>query len=247
MAGLDKSINWAQRTEEPDTPPAGRVYMYYENNELRAKFPNGTITVFGEGITQEQVIDTMGTVIVGGSGIDKVFDDAGDTITLSIDTATFALINNAIQPGDLATVATTGDYADLINVPADIDNIVTLDGSFKNTADVTQAADGINITVLTWANATIAAAPAGDYVITANCYITRSGGGNLQPRLVVTSNAVTTTYFTGTFVNNASLYTTRMIHTHTSGDLVVEARTSTSNNSTSITAGWRILTIEKVG
>ena len=71
----------------------------------------GKVTVTASGGDAELMRDTIGAAIVGTSGVSVAVNDAADTITLSISGVT------AAQVSGLATVATTGAYADLSDKP----------------------------------------------------------------------------------------------------------------------------------
>lgn len=93
------------------------------------KFVDDSITAAG-GYTDESAQDAIGTILTDSSEIDFTYNDATPSITASLiagsidesklDTsvnASLDLADSATQPGDLATVATSGDYNDLTNKP----------------------------------------------------------------------------------------------------------------------------------
>jgi hypothetical protein len=55
----------------------------------------GTEFVLSTGITAEEVEDIVGALVAGGTGISVVYDDAGDTLTVSLDSATQTALTNA--------------------------------------------------------------------------------------------------------------------------------------------------------
>lgn len=70
--------------------------------------------------TDERAQDAAGAALDGTGDVPLTYDDAGNKISaaLSADVlASLALADSATQPGDLATVATTGAYADLSGLP----------------------------------------------------------------------------------------------------------------------------------
>jgi|GEM_PF-6249601 len=86
----------------------------------------------GGGLTTEEVNDIIGAVIVGGTGITATVDDGADTVTLSLTDTPFTQIDadllyrpigyvptwaEVTGKPSFATVATSGDYNDLINLP----------------------------------------------------------------------------------------------------------------------------------
>lgn len=77
-------------------------------------------------------------------------DDLDDTATANkfITAAELALIATAVQPGDLATVATTGAWADLVSVPGEISSIAGLT-SAANTFPYYTAADAAALATVT--------------------------------------------------------------------------------------------------
>lgn len=93
------------------------------------KYVDDGITAAG-GYNDEAAQDAIGTILTDSSEIDFTYNDATPSITASIvagsidetklDTsvnASLDLADSAIQPGDLATVATTGAYSDLTGTP----------------------------------------------------------------------------------------------------------------------------------
>jgi hypothetical protein len=70
--------------------------------------------------TNERAQDAIGAALVGTGNVPLTYDDAGNTISAALSTsvlASLALADSATQPGDLATVATSGAYADLSGLP----------------------------------------------------------------------------------------------------------------------------------
>lgn len=90
--------------------------------------------------------------VVGGTGVDV---DATDPVNpeVSLDAGTLVslgLADTAVQPGDLAAVAATGDYADLINqpsIPPQFNPIagdnVTITGTYPNITFASTSAGGV--------------------------------------------------------------------------------------------------------
>lgn len=81
-------------------------------------------TAAGNAQTAETNAETAETGAEAARDAAETFRDEAEDFANSIDPGSFAtaaqglLADSAVQPGDLATVATTGDYSDLINVPA---------------------------------------------------------------------------------------------------------------------------------
>lgn len=83
-----------------------------------------------EGYSDEQAQDAVGGILTDSSEVDFTYDDTTPSITASLkagaidesklDTnvnASLDLADSAVQPGDLATVATSGAYSDLTDKP----------------------------------------------------------------------------------------------------------------------------------
>ena len=122
-------------------PPGGPILSASEYAELDARLTVVEGGGGGGGVTLEQVQDDLGvTSLVAGVSLTKTYDDGAGTITLDVDAADFdpagsaaaaeaaaiaasattaqgALADTATQPGDLATVATSGAYVDLSGTP----------------------------------------------------------------------------------------------------------------------------------
>lgn len=86
------------RTTDPSASPAGFVDLYCKNDQYFFINDAGTITPIP--LDSESVQDIVGSLIVGGTGLDAVYNDAGNTLTINIDSATYSLITGALQPGD---------------------------------------------------------------------------------------------------------------------------------------------------
>jgi hypothetical protein len=70
--------------------------------------------------TDERAQDAAGAALDGTGDVPLTYDDAGNKISAALSAgvlASLALADSATQPGDLATVATTGAYADLSGLP----------------------------------------------------------------------------------------------------------------------------------
>lgn len=87
-------------------------------------------TVSGSGVV-DQHYDSTSSNAQSGTAVAEAVDTKQDTISdLSDIRSGAALGETAVQPSDLATVATTGDYADLINKPT-IPAAVTVDQHYS--------------------------------------------------------------------------------------------------------------------
>ena len=93
------------------------------------KYVDDSITA-GGGYTDEQAQDAVGTILTDSTEIALTYSDATPSITAAIKSASIDetkldasvnasldLADSATQPGDLAAVATSGDYTDLSNTP----------------------------------------------------------------------------------------------------------------------------------
>lgn len=93
------------------------------------KYVDDSITG-GGGYTDEQAQDAVGGILTDSDELDFTYNDDTPSITATIKTgsidetkldtsvnASLDLADSAIQPGDLAAVATSGDYGDLSNTP----------------------------------------------------------------------------------------------------------------------------------
>ena len=72
------------------------------------------------GYNDEAAQDAVGGILTNTSTITFTYDDATPEITADLSgavTASLALADSAVQPGDLATVATSGAYSDLSGLP----------------------------------------------------------------------------------------------------------------------------------
>lgn len=83
-----------------------------------------TTTDLAEGsnlyFTDERAQDAVGSALDSTGNVPLTYDDAGNKISAALSTgvlASLALADSATQPGDLATVATSGAYADLSGLP----------------------------------------------------------------------------------------------------------------------------------
>lgn len=91
----------------PANAPIGFVTLFFDG-AWKYIDESGTVTTLvgggGGSLTQEEVEDFVGGLISGGTGIDAVYDDAGNILTISIDASTLSTINSALQPGDAPPV-----------------------------------------------------------------------------------------------------------------------------------------------
>lgn len=109
----------------PSSPVSGQIYFDTGDNIMY--FWNGTIWTSMSG-SAEVIQDTVSTMILDGTGLDKSYDDPAGTLTLSIDSTvttnsgTQTLTNKTIALGsntvsgtisDFNTALTNGDFATL--------------------------------------------------------------------------------------------------------------------------------------
>lgn len=90
------SITLPEITTLPGNPPAaGKFFFYIRNGNVRYMDSTGTEFVLSTGVTAEEVEDIVGALIAGGTGITVAYNDAGDVLTVSLDTATQTALTNA--------------------------------------------------------------------------------------------------------------------------------------------------------
>lgn len=86
------------RTTDPSASPSGYIDLYNKNGQYFFINSSGTITPIP--LDTESVQDIVGALLVGGTGVDSVYNDGANTLTISIDSATYSTITNALQSGD---------------------------------------------------------------------------------------------------------------------------------------------------
>ena len=92
------------RTTDPAASPTGFVDLYNKNGQYFFINDAGVITAIP--LDSESVQDIVGALIVGGTGVDTTYNDGANTLTIDIDSATYSLITNAVQPSDNVSVLT---------------------------------------------------------------------------------------------------------------------------------------------
>lgn len=71
--------------------------------------------------TDEDAQDAVGNILTNSATIEFTYDDSTPSITADLSAEVLNLLDladSAVQPGDLAAVAFSGDYVDLINTPS---------------------------------------------------------------------------------------------------------------------------------
>lgn len=65
-------------------PPTGKASLYFDDsdNSLKLKLDTGMIVALG--VTEEYIQDIMGGMMLGSPAIDVVYDDLGNTISISL-------------------------------------------------------------------------------------------------------------------------------------------------------------------
>lgn len=107
------------RPSDPSASPSGFVDLYIVGTEWRYIDSSGTVRVIP--LNTEAVQDIVGALLTGGNGIDVTYNDGANTLTVDIDSATYALINGAVQPGDnISVLANNSGYQTAAQVDADI-------------------------------------------------------------------------------------------------------------------------------
>lgn len=102
----------------------------------------------------EAAQDAVGGILTDSADIEFTYDDGNDEITAVLSAAvhsSLALADTAVQPGDLAAVAFSGDYGDLSNtpsIPADLSGLtfITVDDETSLATNSRQLIAGTNIT-----------------------------------------------------------------------------------------------------
>lgn len=141
------------------------------------------VALLGDGeicyaIDQDTIYVKEGTTLVSVNAVDSVAGKTGDVTLVKADITDFsdadyataaqgATADSAVQPGDLATVATSGSYNDLSDQPtippaAPVDSVAGKTGAVTLVkADITDFADGDYATAAQGATADSAAQPTG--------------------------------------------------------------------------------------
>jgi hypothetical protein len=118
------AILWVARSANPTpNPGSGELFMYVVGNSVRIKNSAGQVDTLSTGITQDEVEDFFGGLLDGngGQGIDVNYDDAGGLITVAIDSPTWTLIQDALQPSDnVSQLTNDSDYQSGAQVDASI-------------------------------------------------------------------------------------------------------------------------------
>jgi hypothetical protein len=86
------------RTTDPSAAPSGYVDLYCKNGQYFFIDNSGTITSIP--LDAESVQDIIATTLAGGTGVDVIYNDVANTLTIGLNTSTFNLLNSALQPGD---------------------------------------------------------------------------------------------------------------------------------------------------
>ena len=65
-------------------PPSGKASLYYDDTDksLKMKLDNGDIIALG--VTEEYIRDLVGALIVDSDALDVVYNDEGDTLSISL-------------------------------------------------------------------------------------------------------------------------------------------------------------------
>lgn len=101
-----------------DNPRIGEAEIIFNGSTLVIKPHNAADIILATGITLEEVQDLLGTSFQDTANIEWFYDDQNDKFRASLSSTILQTIQNAIQPNQLATVATSGDFNDLINIPS---------------------------------------------------------------------------------------------------------------------------------
>lgn len=86
------------RTTDPSAAPAGYIDFYNKNGQYFFINDAGTITAVAT--TAESIQDVVGALLSGSTGMDVTYNDVANTLTIGINSVTYALITGALQPGD---------------------------------------------------------------------------------------------------------------------------------------------------
>lgn len=210
--------------------------MYYENGVYVAAQQIDTLTPQPD-MSKWILIATKGSTFVAGTGIDITED------VISVEQAVIqgaSAGSTAVQPGDLATVATTGDYNDLANRPvlgtaaaADVTDFATAaQGAKADTAvqpaDMTSAISTHNTSVDAHANV-ISPIASSVSEIEAKIPSQASSSNQLADKNFVNSSIATNTAnFIGTFNSVAELEA--YSGTVTNNDYAYVVRTDATGN-----------------
>lgn len=76
-------------------PPVGKYFVYIRAGAIRYYDNSSNEYTLSTGITAEQVEDIVGNLITGGSGITVTYNDAGNVLTIALDSATQTALTNA--------------------------------------------------------------------------------------------------------------------------------------------------------
>lgn len=76
-----------------ETPDAGKLFFYIVGGSVKYKTSDGNIFVLATGVSPEEVQDIIGAFISGTNGVSAVYNDASNTLVLSVNKA--EIINDA--------------------------------------------------------------------------------------------------------------------------------------------------------
>jgi uncharacterized protein YlxW (UPF0749 family) len=158
---------WDGAAWQYGTPRTGWA-AYLEDEQVRVVYRGGAWAVESPAYTDEQVRDVIGAALAAGTGVSITVDDAGNTITLAIDTVSEAeRVRDAIGAALVAGTGislTVNDAGDTIT----IENTAGGGGSYTDE----QVRDVMGTTLVAGTNITITVNDAGDTIT-----IAASGAG----------------------------------------------------------------------
>lgn len=136
------------RTTDPQAAPTGYVDLYCKNGQYFFINSSGTITPIP--LDTESVQDIVAGLISAGTGIDSTYNDTLNTLTVSIDSATYSLITGAVQPGDnISVLVNNSGYTTAAAVAAGyqpLDSDLTAVAGLTGTGLITRTGTGTAVT-----------------------------------------------------------------------------------------------------
>jgi hypothetical protein len=136
MSLLPGGITLPELASTPANPPSsGKFFLYIRAGAIRYYDSTSTEFTLSTGITQEEVEDIVGGLITAGSGITVTYNDAGDVLTIALDSATQTALTNSANH-----IASTSNPHSVTKTQVGLGNVDNTSDTNKPVSTATQTA-----------------------------------------------------------------------------------------------------------